>query len=747
MMRPALATFFLKIACVSAGFAGVVHGQALLDQTSIVAATGVAAASEFSFTATTAEALVVTLKDVQTPAAFQSLQIAVTLGDTLVGQASVDGTTGVTSASISLPAATGNYKFHVIGTPTNSGFGSFGSFSVCTAPVANPAACITADSYSDNIQTPAAAASNNTSQINTTFTSTVAGSYAVSLVDDQFPVALQTSLTVAGIALGSTPIAGPINPGTTPTQVTLAAGTNYSLLVHATADASVQAGLYSIKITDPSGKAVFARTLPVGQLAGSTVVQNPAAQSLNLTVNDLNYPAALSSLGIAVSAGGALLGDLTASGSTTIAAAPAGTLELWQYVAAGSQPGSYSVNLASSSGSIFSTTQVVNQTVASAPTSFAFVVALPAAGTYSVAVTDFEFPAQLGSLTYTVAQDGAALGVTGGNFTASAAGTAIVVVNATPAQNSLGVFGVTVSSTGSSPTALLDQTQAVGGAFNTTTINLGTSGDYNVTLTDLKFPSAFTDLAVVVTQNGTIFGKIYGGGSFPIAVTPGKYVVTFVATPGAENYGLYSVNISSNSPVVTLTVTPTSVSSGQSVEVSWTSSNATSCTASGAAAFTGNVPLSSTGTAVAVTATSTLGLSCTGPGGSTTAPPVTVTVSTSGGGKSSSSGGGAFDWYSLGVLAVLSGVKMRRSRQRNSRPRSVATLASNSIRLVEQSKRCHEIACSGRDQTQQLECIDVPRTHPNDLPKRGFGQAESPGAQRFQHARMLPPQKLPVSRL
>src|SRR5208337_3395884 len=80
----------LTLAWLACGLIGVARADVLLDETILVAAPGVAQGSEFSFTATTAQALTVTLNDDQTPAAFQSLQIAVTLGDTLVGMASVD---------------------------------------------------------------------------------------------------------------------------------------------------------------------------------------------------------------------------------------------------------------------------------------------------------------------------------------------------------------------------------------------------------------------------------------------------------------------------------------------------------------------------------------------------------------------------------------------------------------------------------------------------------------------------------
>lgn len=642
-------TIGLWSALIATSLVQAVHADTLLDQTSIIAASGVAAPSEFSFTASTAQALVVTLTDDQEPAAFQNLQIAVTLGDTLVGMASVEGSTGLTAATVSLPAATGNYTVHVIGTPATSGFGSF---SVCTAPQATPTACIAADSYSDNIQTPSTTSMTGTSTLNIPVTSTVAGTYSVTLTDDHFPAALTT--LSGGITQGSTPITQ-LGAGTT--QVTLAAATSYQLLLAGIANASVEAGLYSIQITDPTGKAIFTDSVPVGVLGSAKMVTSSTAQSLTLLLQDQQYPSALTGLGVAVTSGAMVLGQLTASGTTTVSV-PAGKLSVWEYAVAGAQPGSYTVSLGSSATSLLSSTQVVTPANAAASSaSYAFAVDLPAAGSYNLVVTDFQFPGALATLTYTVAQNGSVIQPdSNGNFTATAAGSAIIVVAATPATDggatALGIFGVTVKTTGSSPTVLLDQTQGVGGVFTTQTVNVGESGVFDATLTDLAFPTTFQNLAVLISQGSQVIGKIYGGGTFAVNAAPGPYVFTFVATPGAQNYGLYSLSLLSAPPTVMLSASATSVASGQSVQLSWTSTGATACTASGASQWSGTEPTSSTGVAVAITADATLSLTCTGPGGSATqSVAVTATAATSG-----SHGGGALDSATLALLGLLTGV-------------------------------------------------------------------------------------------
>ena len=78
-------------------------------------------------------------------------------------------------------------------------------------------------------------------------------------------------------------------------------------------------------------------------------------------------------------------------------------------------------------------------------------------------------------------------------------------------------------------------------------------------------------------------------------------------------------------PTVSLTATPTSVASGAKTQLSWSSTNATSCNASGG--WSGGQSTSGTATSGALTASTTFTLTCTGAGGSATAnAAVTVTA-------------------------------------------------------------------------------------------------------------------------
>jgi hypothetical protein len=186
-------------------------------------------------------------------------------------------------------------------------------------------------------------------------------------------------------------------------------------------------------------------------------------------------------------------------------------------------------------------------------------------------------------------------------------------------------------------------------------------------LTDLGFPSKFQNLAVAVSRGSQVVGKIYGGGTFGFNVTPGQYVLSFITTPTPTNstadlndYGLYAIDVASAVPTVTFTASPSSVTSGETTQLTWSSQNATACTASGSSAWVG--PEATSGSsAVVITSTVALTLTCTGGGGSASQ---SVTVTATAAPTSSSGGGGALDWRMLAMLGALVLAGARRGHAR-----------------------------------------------------------------------------------
>jgi len=645
---------------------GAVQAASLLDETNIVGLPNVAAPAQFAFSTTGAS--VVTLTDFATPAAFTALQMVVTANGAVVGTpATINPATHTASATID---EAGTYEAFIVGLPSASAAqGGFGSFGVCVALTSSPNAC-TAE-YSNTLATPTTPTSQDTSTVNTTFmTTSTAGNYTITLTDDKFPSALQPSMTLpqglsAGIFGGTLPVGGIPNLQPGATQVPLAANTTYQLLIVSQASATTNAGLYGVRITDPSpsGVAVFDHTFPVGELGPATTLDNPSAQSLTLALTDYGYPEALTSLGAAVTQGGTLEGDLLASGPAALNAA-AGSLDVWTYAVAGAQPGVYKLELTGSSGTLRSTTQVVNP---GASGSYAFIVTIPSAGTYKLIATDFEFPGQLASLVPTVAQNGTVLTQNAsGDFTA-AAGVVVVLVDAAAPAGGSGTFDLTVETTAATPSVVFEQTQAVGGVFNSQPINLGTSGGFAATLTDLGFPQSFSNstLALFVSHGGQVLGKIYGGGSFSFPATPGQYVVTLVAIPNSQaavgtvpGYGLYTVNVANAAPTESFTASASSTASGTPITLTWSSQYATSCTAGGASDWNGSEPTSGS-LAVSLASTATLTLSCTGPGGAVMKSATVSVTASSGGG-----GGGAIGAATLAGLAALAARAMQRRSAR-----------------------------------------------------------------------------------
>jgi len=118
---------------------------------------------------------------------------------------------------------------------------------------------------------------------------------------------------------------------------------------------------------------------------------------------------------------------------------------------------------------------------------------------------------------------------------------------------------------------------------------------------------------------------------------------------------LYAVRVASSAPLVTFPI-PAAVTAGQPVQLTWSTQNASACTASGATGWSGTEPTSGT-LAISLGATATLTLTCTGPGGSA-AKSVIATVTSAP--AKSGGGGGSLD---LGLLGVLSGWVLARGRR------------------------------------------------------------------------------------
>ena len=157
-------------------------------------------------------------------------------------------------------------------------------------------------------------------------------------------------------------------------------------------------------------------------------------------------------------------------------------------------------------------------------------------------------------------------------------------------------------------------------------------------------------------------GNLSGSGSLPVTeMTIGKYTYGIACTGGGQTANA-QVTVSVGQPTVSLGAAPTTLSFGQATTLTWTSTFATSCSASGGANGDSWSGTKATSGSVAVTESASGSYSYTltcGTGSVTAKGTVVATVnsipSSSGGG-----GGGAIDAVSLLSLATMLGMQHRR---------------------------------------------------------------------------------------
>jgi hypothetical protein len=461
---------------------------------------------------------------------------------------------------------------------------------------------------------------------------------------------------------------------TSGTSLNLSPGT-YTLLAIAQADQTTKSRLYGLTITGPGGGAAAIcgatgatvpcdSAIPVGLTIPAQPFDNPAAQSVAVKVIDYAFPGALGSASALLTVGGTALTMATAGGTTMNVAAPAGTLYLWTYAQAGATAGTYSADVSAAGVDLYLTAAGV-QPAGSSTYAYAFVTPKPLTGgtLLQASAADLQFPSQLSGLAFAVAQSGTILkqSTTSAtvSFTAAPVQAVLLVSAQTPATGGVsgnGLFDVNIQTTGGS--LVYDKTQSVSSTpalFDAQSITLGVSANFDASLTDLKIPVAFDDLALVISSGSQVLGKIYGGGTFTFAGTPGTYQLTFVATPSAEQqFGLYAVSIVYSPPKVTLTSSSSSVTVGSPVTLTWSATNASSCVASGGS-FTGTQPTSGS-LSVSVAAATTYSLACTGTGGSAMQSVSVATTPAPGSG-----GGGSLDVGLLALGGMLVGRRLRRA--------------------------------------------------------------------------------------
>ncbi len=629
------------VACFAIGVAALVGGHAaaqtsLLDETRTIGQTNTAAQRDFEIT--TAGEYELRFTDLAVPAAFASYRVAITRGPDVIVTLDSPATTR------RFTATTGSYGARVIAAPGVTA--TAGTFGVRIVSVASNGAVL---DFADAIQSTTAPPPANVKNFDAAFEITTAGNYQLIVTDLQFPAAMN-GISAAVIREGAPQLSASLAaPGVAAFSAT--PGT-YRAIASGTASSTRGAGLFSVRVVPAAGGAArFALNVDVGvtQRIGSAVL-DPVAH--NLTLNDFAVPSPLTSVAAVVVADGAGVANLSAPGTVTLTPAAAALHEVFTVASsAGSSAGAYGVEVRRASTPIIAGARTV--AAGSNGVAYAFSGDVTSAGRHSLRLTDFGFPLGFTSLRGALVQGGTSLGSTSAGTTPLevdlSTGPVTLLVFGQLNAGANGLFGASLVSTVAGARPALELTQGAGSLFDSRRLDITAPGRYEATVADLAFPLSFANLDVHISRGPNTVGTFFSGGSFIFeAATPGNYFVNFIARPAASSggYGTYRVRVATAQPepTVTLTAEPASIVTGSTTRLRWSSTNATSCAASGG--WSGTKSASGEETTSTLSAAATFTLECTGPGGRKSAQvAVSVNPPTDSGG-----GGGSL---SLSLLLLL----------------------------------------------------------------------------------------------
>src|SRR6202012_4676226 len=93
------------------------------------------------------------------------------------------------------------------------------------------------------------------------------------------------------------------------------------------------------------------------------------------------------------------------------------------------------------------------------------------------------------------------------------------------------------------------------------------------------YPAKFSNLVVIATSGYSEAGEVLGNGVVAMDLNAGTYVVNVLAqVDSSTNYGLYGLSVSP-APTAMLMASQSSVTSGNPVTLTWSSSDTTACSA------------------------------------------------------------------------------------------------------------------------------------------------------------------------
>lgn len=258
-------------------------------------------------------------------------------------------------------------------------------------------------------------------------------------------------------------------------------------------------------------------------------------------------------------------------------------------------------------------------------------------------------------------------------------------------ESTPGTLAFTITCTGPGGSATATATVTVTAAVAAPTVTIAVNPT-SVTVGDTSTLTWSSTNATACTASGVWTGTQAATGTAsekPTVAGAQVFTLTCTGAGGTANASATLTATAPPAPTVTIAVTPTSVTVGTSVALTWSSTNATVCTASGA--WSGSEAVSgSMSEAPAAAGEEIFTLTCSGAGGSANASAaLTATALTVIGGSASGriGGGGALDLASLAGLVMLAGLARR--------PKRVLALSDDSESAPRRSTRWFVISAVG----------------------------------------------------
>jgi lysophospholipase L1-like esterase len=236
---------------------------------------------------------------------------------------------------------------------------------------------------------------------------------------------------------------------------------------------------------------------------------------------------------------------------------------------------------------------------------------------------------------------------------------------ATPALTASSTFTLTCSGSGGNATTSVTIAPSAAPMPTATLTANPTSVAPNGT-TALSWTS--TDATSCTASNGWTGSRPASGTETSAALTDKTTFALACTGPGGTANASVDVTVTYPEPTVTLNATPGTVATGTTAKLSWTTQDASDCSASGG--WSGKKALDGDEMTQPIATQSAFSLSCSGPGGSTDAtvmvkvqdsPPPTDTVTVT---STSKGGGGALDWWDVSALLALLALRKLPDRTR-----------------------------------------------------------------------------------